>query len=187
MLTNQFKLHGFLIETYSGTIIENHKQTETHVSGRGSYLFGSKVGSYSNSHQEIFLIDKEGKELVCNLYNWDIPIRSGHEINVVSIVETSLLRRKETRSVFMIKNKNLNEIFIENNQLKNILKNKFKLFRIYGIFVLAITFFPFFVYKSRNDAIIWIFLISGALSYLFYEITRTILFFLLKQKGKELI
>lgn len=67
-----FELHGV-----RGIVTNAGKTSTTHVSGGGS----TSVSSHSTIHDQIFIVDKTGKEHVLQLANWDFPAKNDHDIS----------------------------------------------------------------------------------------------------------
>lgn len=68
----KFELHGV-----RGIVTNVGKTSTTRVTGGG----GSSVSSFSTINDQIFIVDKTGKEHVIQLRNWDFPAKNDHDIS----------------------------------------------------------------------------------------------------------
>lgn len=88
-MLKEFEAGGRTYELYgiSGKVINSGKTSTFHTYSSGGD-YDSNTGTYnsptyhtsSSIHDQIFLVDKEGKEHVIKLTNWDVAVRESHEI-----------------------------------------------------------------------------------------------------------
>ena len=90
-----FKYLDKEIEFYqvTGTVLNNDKYSKTHVSSSGGGGYVSQYGGHvsapqvtssTTTHQEIWIKSESGAEESLQLVGFDIPLRPGHKITLIS-------------------------------------------------------------------------------------------------------
>ncbi len=79
--------------TVTGEVLGNDKYSETHVSSSGGggyvgqyggHISAPQVSSRTTTNQEIWIKTESGSEKSIQLKGYDIPMRPGHKITVIS-------------------------------------------------------------------------------------------------------
>lgn len=91
---SHMRFNGKELEVYAftGTVVDQQSRSETHVSGGGGggyvaggtgYSASAPVSSTTIRHQNLFLVDEEGKEELFEFTNFTITCRPGQRISLV--------------------------------------------------------------------------------------------------------
>lgn len=93
----------------AGKVAAANRQLETRVHGGGSggNSAPAPVTSTTVTHDEIFLIDNDGKEHSLRLQNWNVSSREGHEMLAIWLIK----KGKSTGPYVVIHNRTLNETY----------------------------------------------------------------------------
>lgn len=124
----QLKAGGRIYNLYSvtGKIIEQGKFATTHVHGGGGSGQGGNSGpinisSSTTVHNDIFLVDSNGKEHSFQLSGFNIACRQDHELTVIWAVEDG----KEKGSYIVVVNHSTSEQFFDTIGLNEMFRIKY--------------------------------------------------------------
>lgn len=126
------------VYSISGEVIDINRNVKTHlnVSGGGSYSSSGNGRAYSSTqpinvnssnsvHDDVFIVDRSGKEYHLTLINWEhVGIRKGHHIQVLSVHNirhngySKVLKNLD--DYVAVYNKSLNKIFYNNKLMKQL-------------------------------------------------------------------
>lgn len=128
---------SFEINYLNGHVVGKEKTVKTHVYGNTK----SGVSSTNSVIEKIFIQDKNGKEHVVELANWDIACREGHEMTVVWVIR----KPKKWGPYVAVKNISMNQMQYYRAALANI-AHKPDLFPGFMMYLIGILLLPAYMY-----------------------------------------
>lgn len=146
-MTRQVMIHNKLyeFEDFCGQVVEASRQRETLVSGHGGggatwdgtgATAPINISSKTIVHDEFFLVNEEGKEMDFHLTDWELPVRTGHEIQMIWIYPP----KSKTGWYVLMHNLNLEKVECRNAKLDELSRQHHSLIKWggwAGVFVLA--------------------------------------------------
>ena len=150
--------------SYTGTVASAAKRLETKVEGSGGggssyqgtgYTAPVNISSSTTTHDEVYVVDENGQEHVLRLQNWDLSVREGHKLTVVSLVKQG----RANGPLVAIHNHTLNKTDYDERVLA-------KLHRVWWIPVAAVAFFLFAPIVGWGLKFV---VLLGALGYWWYQ------------------
>lgn len=111
------------VHSVTGKVAAANKQLETKVHGGGGggytnqgsgYTAPVTISSTTITHDDIYLVDTNGKEHAIRLQNWDVACREGHELDAVWLIK----KGKNEGPYVALRNKTLNQTNWNNKVLE---------------------------------------------------------------------
>lgn len=106
----------------TGEVAESGKSMETKVHGSGGGSYGNgytapvNIRSTTTVHDQIFMIDREGKEHAFQLQDFHVACRSGNQLSVLWAVR----KGKRTGPYIAVHNKTTSQTYFQDSELKKI-------------------------------------------------------------------
>lgn len=142
----------FHLSLFQGKMADLHQRSETVVTGGGSSYY-TTINSATNTFTQIFLTDEQGNEYTFGTENWDIPMRVGNDLKVITLGKAGWASSK----IILAKNISLNQVSWSFERLKSELKRIYFPCLKYGLIALFVVpfalFFVLFVFfePEPND------------------------------------
>lgn len=157
----------YLLCDFYGEVVDTNRQRETKVygSGGGGATYNGyggtapiSINSVTTVHDEFFLIDEHGNEEDFHLMNWELPLRTGHKVQMIWIVPPN----KPSGPNVVMNNKNLKKSEWNNKKLHEIASAHYIGYFLLGLVGSVVVGFLFSSF--------WLFLIVAVGVYIFYNI-----------------
>ena len=112
----------YQVHATTGRVAAANKQLETRISGGGGggssyggtgYTAPVSISSQTVTHDQIFLVDGNGREHALKLQNWDVTCREGNELTAVWMIR----KGKERGPYVAIRNETLGETQYDDKEL----------------------------------------------------------------------
>lgn len=120
---------------FEGQMADLHQRSETVITGGGHH-----IGSYTNTLTQIFIIDKQGNQYTFGTMTWDIPMRVGNDLKVMTICRNNWANGE----IVLAQNISLNQISWSSERLKSAIKRVYFPFLKWGLVTLFVI--PFILY-----------------------------------------
>lgn len=147
-LIKEFKAGGRKYELYglSGKVVNSGKTSSTHTYTTGGG-YNSSTGQYDSTNyhtysevrDQIFILDKNGKEHAIQLTNWNVPVRDTHDLTAY----WAIAKGKKTGPYIAILNHSVDKNLFYNDLIKRMFKPRFS-----GLILLAFYVVLFFITRS---------------------------------------
>lgn len=137
MVKDTIKAGGkkYHLHTETGKVVNSSKTTSTSVSGGGNYA----VNSFSTINDQIFLVDKTGKEHSLQLTDFDVACREGNVLTVIWAIP----KGKDRGQYVALRNHTTEQTFFGDRILYDMCLRRFSIRTLLAVCVIVGWFFGF--------------------------------------------
>ncbi|HVU58250.1 MAG TPA: hypothetical protein VHD83_24485 [Puia sp.] len=135
----------------TGQVLESGKNMETRVHGSGGGSYGNgytapvNVSSTTIVHDQLFVMDKQGKEHAFQLQDFHLACRDGNEVTVLWAIR----KGKKTGPYFVVHNRTTSQTFYQEKVMG-------KIFSYALIYPIGISILCLFLWNILPFAFLWL-------------------------------
>jgi len=129
----------------TGVVQEAGKRSETHVHGSGggsalpmsgSHTTNVRITSTTTVHDDLFIVDDDGKEHAFQLQDFDVAVRKGNRITITHAIASN----KQSGPYILVQNHSTRQHFFKKKRLRWMVRPNIWLSLGIGVVAAAVTF-----------------------------------------------